>query len=53
MNIQQTKDIYGYITQFCPIHKFNTDEITSTLTRSLFAIMYSFKYLWQIFDNKK
>ena len=39
INILKTEDIYGCSTRFCPIPKFNTDDIPSDLTRSLFAVM--------------
>ena len=52
INTLQTKDIYGYSNQFCPIPKFNTDDIPSDLTWYLFAIMSSCKDLWQIVDTK-
>ena len=53
INMLQTEYIYGYSNQFCPIPKFNTDDIPSALAWNLFEIMSSCKDLWKIVDMKQ
>jgi predicted GIY-YIG superfamily endonuclease len=52
INILQTEDEHRYGTQFRSMPMFNTSDVPSALTWTLFAILSSSSDLWQAVDNK-